>query len=195
MILHFVTVSRSRVAANEINESRSGYAIIASPSKAVGSLKWAECPQMTQSGREIVDMKRVFVLVFLSVAGPVGAADAYICTADGSTGFVFRNSEWQTVSFEVSQNRYLVRKATENDDHSTSPWLYGEFGQSILGGQCDEPFSTGLMNCRSAGQDFRMNTKTMRYQLYPWIGYVISNESGIHSSDTPYIEIGRCSPL
>jgi hypothetical protein len=95
----------------------------------------------------------------------------------------------------VSQNRYLVRKATEDDTNSTSPWIYGEFGQTILGGQCEEPYTTGLMNCRSAGQDFRVNIKTMRYQLYHWIGYVISNESGIHSSDTPYIEIGRCSPL
>lgn len=148
---------------------------------------------LEQQGK--VDMRIAFLLVFLLAAGPVRAADAYICTADSSTGFVFKNSDWQSVNFGVSKNRYLVRKATADDAHSTSPWLYGEFGQPILGGQCDEPFATGLMNCRSAGQDFRMNIKTMRYQLYYWIGYVISNESGIHSSDTPYLEIGRCSPL
>ena len=140
-------------------------------------------------------MREKLLLAVLFAAGPVVGADAYVCTADRSTGFIFKDSEWQAVNFDVSQNRYLVRKATEDDTHSTSPWIYGEFGQPILGGQCDEPFVTGLMSCRSAGQDFRMNTKTMRYQLYYWIGYVISNESGIHPSDTPYIEIGRCSPL
>ena len=143
----------------------------------------------------IDDMRPVILLAMIVTAGPVYAADAYICAADQSTGFIFKDGEWRAVNFDVSRNRYLVRKATEADSHSTSPWLYGEFGQQILGGQCDEPFPTGLLNCRSAGQDFRMNTKTMRYQLYHWIGYVISNESGIHPSDTPYIEIGRCSPL
>ena len=140
-------------------------------------------------------MKIALFLAALVLAGSVSAADSYVCAADKSTGFIYKDNEWQTVNFDVSQNRYLVRKATDGDSHSTSPWLYGEFGQSILGGQCDEPLTTGLMNCRSAGQDFRMNIKSMRYQLYYWVGYVISHDTRIHRTNTPYIEIGRCSPL
>ena len=140
-------------------------------------------------------MKIALLVAGLVLAGLVSAADSYICAADRSTGFIYKDNEWQAVNFDVSQNRYLVRKATEDDSHSSSPWLYGEFGQSILGGQCDEPFSTGLMICRSAGQDFRVNISKMRYQLYYWVGYIISNDTSSHRSDTPYIEIGRCSPL
>jgi len=140
-------------------------------------------------------MHKALIPTLLLLAMPAYAADFYICTADKSTGFIYKDNEWQAANFDVNQNRYLVRKATEDDLHSNVPWLYGEIGQPVLAGECDEPFVTGLLNCRSAGQDFRMNTKTMRSQLYYWIGYVASNDTGVRPIDTPFIEIGRCSPL
>ena len=140
-------------------------------------------------------VKNILVLTAVLFSGVVNATDGYICIADKSTGFTSENGEWQPVNFDVAEKRYFVRKATEEDVQSTAPWVYGEFGQSVLAGQCDEPFPTGLMNCHSGTEEFKLNTKTMRYQLYYWVGYVVSHDRGVRRRDTPFIEIGKCSPL
>ena len=140
-------------------------------------------------------VKNILVLVLVLLLGISNAADGYICVAVKSTGFTYENGEWISANFDVDEKRYLVRKRTDTDEHSDSPWLYGEFGESVLAGQCDEPYSTGLMNCRSGTEDFKLNTKTMRYQLYYWVGYVASNDTGVRRRDTPFLEIGKCSPL
>ena len=77
-------------------------------------------------------------------------------------------------------------------------WEVKKLGDSFVVAYCKYDFSEyGALACESI-YEFRMNNKNLRFiRVYP-LGYWTDNVKGNPSKegeDTPYIEIGKCSPL
>lgn len=79
-------------------------------------------------------------------------------------------------------------------------YLVQEVG-STLQGRCEEAFrfcfsghcaESSMLQCRGYPGSFSFNKETLRFQLY-YTGGFLDGDALNH--DTPYIEIGRCSPL
>lgn len=147
-------------------------------------------------------MIRTLVMLTLIAVLPVASAqndqisDVYVCLPDAATGFAYKNGRWQTAEFNISDDKYIIRRSRESDLFSDRPWLWGDFGAEELFTPCNEgPNEYGLVLCEGLGDQVRMNTRSMRYQLYNYVGYVKSSTKDDAESSTPFIEIGRCSKL
>ena len=157
---------------------------------------------------------RCSVLLLLLIA-PLHAvpqtSDSYLCIPDLSTGFKYKDGEWQTVRFNVAEEKYVLRKRKrkrkeKHPIYSDSKWLIFRFGETTPAGGCDKGFdSSGLIACSYyLYGDFRMNRGTGRYQAIYWPGYVDSQsadaanldpEAQRDGEDTPSMTIGRCSAI
>ncbi len=151
------------------------------------------------------------------------AADApspsgWLCVADKAAGFRYNKStkSWSAAVF-TTDSKYVVRIPTDKDikelesinqvsQHSTPPaYIVRVLGQdddmSIVPATCENPPSaeTGLMVCEGGLMQFAVNVHLLRMQRYYGIGYLHQDGKLFPSFEdhpgTPYIEIGRCSPL
>jgi hypothetical protein len=147
-------------------------------------------------------MTRFLTFAVLALLPPLAWGEGYICIDDMATGFKFENGEWQQSRFKPD-SRYIVRPVTKDD----APMLRG-FVESILGNAkwvvmkvgeplpfagCTEPAAHGSIFCKGLYEEFKMNEKSLRF-LYAYLqGYWHPLDEG--KSDTPLIEIGKCSPM
>ena len=136
-------------------------------------------------------------------------SDSYLCIPDQSTGFSFKDGEWQVARFNVTDEKYVLRKRKRRERHpiySGSRWLIFRFGDTTPAGGCDKGFdSEGLIHCSYyLYGDFKMNRDTGRYQATYWPGYVDSQNADAFEvdpdkqrdgEDTPSMTIGRCSAI
>lgn len=150
------------------------------------------------------------VLVFVVLASPAMAAGAhdYLCIADMATGFKFDPStkQWQAVQFNVSKGRYIVKLVGKG-----ATWK--QFGSPLPPRQCTVFSEVGATSCSTNLTLVTFNRVNLRFQVVYLPGWIdgdlpppksfksnrtLSRTWGLltgQSSDTPYIEIGRCSAL
>ena len=137
-----------------------------------------------------------FILIGVFVCPPAFAEDdSYICVAESAVGFDYNktSSQWQRKDFKT-ESKYVVSKSSDG----SKGWEVKKIGQSE-GTPCRSGFDeNGFIRC-SGILDFLMNNKSLRYIVAHIYGYVIKDypkggplEEG---SLTPYLEIGKCSPL
>lgn len=141
-------------------------------------------------------MKMIKFVVMIIILFPLSVnAESYLCVADNSTGFKYdENSKtWISVPFKTD-SKYLVNKSKK-----LGSWVIKETGGGTFI-QCEKGFNDwGFLRCSgmSFNGDFTMNNETLRFQyVYPF-GYVVRayNEDNKEGSITPFMEIGKCSPL
>ena len=140
----------------------------------------------------------LLALVFLTgTSSAIAQNDSFLCVADKSVGFSFNKStkEWESTNFKA-EGKYVLSKPSDK----AKGWELKEFGSSITD-KCAGGFSeNGFIYCKG-WKDFQMNNKSLRFQIVYAAGYVISEyldlDDGQHAegSVTPYLEIGKCSPL
>jgi hypothetical protein len=137
-------------------------------------------------------------MIAIYIAGASSAiaeSNSYICVAEESTGFSFDEGtrRWGSRNFHAD-SKYILSKSSSKEGR----WEVKEVGTSF-GTGCDGGFDDkGFVEC-SGLIHFEMNNKSLRYIVVHKYGYVASefpkdgpfNEGSI----TPYIEIGKCSPL
>jgi hypothetical protein len=120
------------------------------------------------------------------------ASDAYLCVADKATGFKFdeTSGQWNGVNFNVDSSKYLVRRVLpENEPYSK--WEVKQVGKVSIMVFCDNNFNiSGVLLCEDLYHHFLMNNESLKYQYTYKSGYM-SDSPG----DTPFIEIGKCSPM
>ena len=117
----------------------------------------------------------------------------FLCIADMATGFVYENDKWKIAIFNISDSRHIVRRTKPDDYRQEVPWVWGKFGERLLHGFCETDVNeNGTLFCRGAGQEFKLNVRTLRYQISYSLGYVDGLDS---PADAPYIAIGKCSSL
>ena len=119
--------------------------------------------------------------------------DSYLCIADQSTGFSFDKTteQWSATNFNVSENKYIVRRIRIRDpaDSIFIDWQ-GEIPEII----CEERINVRSLMCDESNHaDFFFSAKTMRYMKVSSFGYLVPLDQV--GDDTPFIEIGKCSPL
>jgi hypothetical protein len=138
-------------------------------------------------------MERIFAAIFFfaSLAPAIALADAqaYLCIADQAVGFTYDKnlSAWKSTFFGVKDERYFLKL---KDKH----WRWSKLGSSVESA-CNDFTSAGTIGCVGT-EEVLFNRTTLRYQLYYPFGYIAQMTfESFEGSDTPYIEIGRCSAM
>ena len=140
---------------------------------------------------------RVLISASVGILLLTGAANAdedarWLCIADKITGFSYENGEWRISSFNSDDGRYIVSKKPTLFDNKKARYHVTKIGEEY-GTECEEnsPNSAGYIFCPGFF-NYRINTRTLRYLLVYPIGYTSGADT---NADTPFIEIGKCSPL
>lgn len=121
----------------------------------------------------------------------------WICNYDASAGIKYfaETDEWQAVIFDAS-DPILIGPANEASIYPDASFEVKVIGDKWATKQCEfGPDENGFMTCFGFGGSLRFNSKTLRFQDYYSVGYVISDLSVDQSGNTPSVSIGRCSPL
>jgi len=136
----------------------------------------------------------VILIAVLPNSSALAKDDSYLCVAEDAVGFSFNKTskKWERANFKA-EDKYLVSKSSE----ASKGWEVKKIGESSAT-PCEGGFDeNGFLTCIEL-LDFRMNNKSLRYMVIHRYGYVVKEyprgkfEEG---SITPYIEIGKCSPL
>jgi len=131
---------------------------------------------------------------FIGMSSSHAQDTSFICVADKAVGFGFDDSSksWERRNFSTT-SQYLINKKTDGN----MGWVVKEIGDSIET-VCEDGFGKyGFLNCNGY-INFQMNNQSLRYIISHNHGYVVRDpENGFikEGSVTPYLEIGKCSPL
>jgi hypothetical protein len=138
---------------------------------------------------------RLFALVIFSMLATVASADPWLCTTEQTTGFVFKNDNWEPGRFTVEDRKYILRKLTEADFYYRGDNKYGLFllGMDLVGTPCTNPSLSGNIFCEDFVGQFKFSTKSGRFLMTYMSGYWDSKSDA--ESHTPLISIGRCSKI
>jgi len=138
---------------------------------------------------------RLFAIVLLSVLATVARADPWLCITEQSTGFVFKNGNWEHGRFTVEDRKYILRKLTEVDFYYRGDNKYGLFllGTDLVGTPCSDRSISGNIFCEDFFGQFKFSTKSGRFLMTYTGGYWDSIADD--ESHTPLISIGRCSKI
>ena len=129
------------------------------------------------------------------------SAEQYLCIADGATGFKYDETKktWNEASFKIQDAKYVI--SSPDNAAATHAYRVMKLGESTPTATCEQDFNDpGYLFC--SGQlgtaDFRFNRKNGRYLLSFFHGYysvLPESKTPEAMSDTPFIEIGKCSPF
>ena len=151
-------------------------------------------------------MKRIILaaLVGMLVSGPA-YAEGWLCIANAVTGFKYDEptKKWKSSYFKVG-NKYLIKRPDPKylwlfEEQSGSIWVVNEFGRGLPSWFCPEEIDKiGWLTCDAWGGDFPFNKKALRFMRLYLAGYLDGGTPkypDTKHSDTPYMEIGTCTPL
>lgn len=124
------------------------------------------------------------LLVALLAASPT-YAEEWVCVPDQAAGFKWLNQQWTNTTFNVKTHTYIILKTTLGDYTVTAT------GNEYPDHRC-LGFTGDELLCGDSKWSFVFNKATMRYQEYYGFGYTTGADS---VDNTPFIEIGKCSPL
>ena len=145
-------------------------------------------------------MKRLVILLlitFIFFTSFALADEQYLCTAKSASGFYFNKSVkiWQRTKFEAD-SKYTISKP----EGSQWAFVVRKIENFSPIATCKDDFDeAGLLFCKGTGYDFRFNRNNGRYLSAYLLGYFTvlpgTNDKTDATSDTPFIEIGTCSPI
>lgn len=147
-------------------------------------------------------LARVVVVLVGMVASGAGQAQTaaapqpWLCVPDQAVGFAFEPSSksWAQRRFRVSDDKYLIRGSERtNAFGGKARWEISKFGNQEPLFLCYTDPSFPLLDCSQYNNTFILNKNTMRFQYYFSGSYLRGFDKA--DEDTPYIEIGKCSPL
>ncbi|MFT3672045.1 hypothetical protein [Aestuariivirga sp.] len=123
------------------------------------------------------------------------AQETLLCVADAATGYKWDGKDWQSVNFNVSDEKYAVKPSQRQrspadgmdydvvrlgDNYSSAPCWREKFKNGNYMGQ---------VACGGLGIGFIVNFTTLRFQHVYGHGFVGGADDG---KDSPYIAIGKC---
>ena len=121
----------------------------------------------------------------------------YLCVSERSAGFKFdaRADSWASTNFRT-EAKYLVAPS-KNAQYA---FQITKVGENIPTASCEDGFNEpGYLLCTGIGGEFKFNRDNGRFLLVYAIGYfnVLPklNQITDEKSDTPFLEIGKCSPF
>lgn len=120
----------------------------------------------------------------LALSSPA-LSEEWVCIPDQAAGFKWLNGRWTQTTFNVSDHTYII-SSTSPDSYSVTATGSQYPDHRCLG------FTESELLCGDVRWSFVFNKTTMRYQEHYGFGYTNGGDS-VHN--TPFVEIGRCSPL
>lgn len=147
-------------------------------------------------------MIRSLGLILFALSPLIASAEGYICVSDMVTGFTSKGGEWKSANFEPNR-KFVVSPATQAHEAVTPTWLNlpdAKWAVLVLGDKratniCPEFDALGNLVCLGPFSEFRMNKDSLRF-LYSYLsGYWDRSALASEAGDTPYIAIGKCSPM
>ena len=145
-------------------------------------------------------LRIITILLTLAIYCPVAATaeERYLCVADLATGFRLNptTKRWEIAKFSVDSVRYIVSKS-KDIDYALEIKELGDKISYYHAKKGFDPEGGGAMFSSAFGE-FIVNIKTGRYIHYYRVGYVHGDtllRGQKIPSDTPLIEIGKCSPF
>ncbi len=147
-------------------------------------------------------MKKIFGFALVLIPSILSAdycAEQYFCVADSSVGFSFQplSNKWIANGFNIEDKKYIISASPEKG-YEYQVTKLGEYRVSLCKNRFNEH---GFLLCSIPMKDvsFKFNKKNGRYMLSYSKGYynVVSGfvPGSDDESDTPYLEIGKCSSL
>ena len=142
-------------------------------------------------------MTRLFTLAVFVLLPLVVWGDGYICTADMATGFSYKGGAWSSANFEPNR-KFIVSRTAQGEQSASVPdakWSVLVLGDKGPSNGCPEFDTLGNLVCLGPFSEFRMSKDSLRF-LYSYLsGYWDRAPLGSEAGDTPYIAIGKCSPM
>ena len=133
--------------------------------------------------------KVIFFLLFTGVA----VAEQYLCIAEHSVGFSYDKvkKEWENTNFKAYR-KYVISER----DGTKYAFQVTTVGEDIALIFCESDFDQdSYLSCTGLG-DSRFNKNNGRYLYsFPYGYYDVLPPRMDGGSDTPLIEIGKCSPF
>ena len=130
------------------------------------------------------------IALVLALSSPAMSSE-WLCVPFKSTGYKWANETWQSVDFNTPHT-FLVAEVP------AYPWLGGEVGIHVTKVGDANPnyrcpaFQGDQIACGGLGMGFVFNRESLRYQELYGFGYIDGSDA---PGNTPYLEIGKCSPL
>ena len=122
----------------------------------------------------------------------VAYAQQYLCVAEKSAGFAFdeRTKDWKATTFRTDA-KYLIAPGRTRE-HAFQVTKVGEDSAFWF---CKAGFNeNGYLYCDGPGP-FKFNKRNGRFLSGFLFGYINVAPGTDERSDTPNLEIGKCSPL
>lgn len=135
-------------------------------------------------------MKILSALILWALVNSALAQQGYICVADKASGFTFNKATntWEHARFNVADQKYILSV-------SQGAWTWKKLGEQSAG-KCGSFSEYGYLNCETFGSRIYFNNRNLRYISYYLVGYVSGGISDSpEGSDTPSVEIGRCTQM
>jgi hypothetical protein len=147
---------------------------------------------------EVVVNRWIYISLICLLSPAIASSNVdgpYLCLPEDATGFSFDKSEWRTVSFNVSNERFLVKALEEKDKKKSdtkSQFTHGIYphGNKYPAMKCRYSDATEAFYCDGIGEAI-FSTRTGRFIRT----YVAGYWSGDSVDDAPYIMKGKCSLL
>ena len=132
------------------------------------------------------------VAISLFCSPVVADAQQYLCVVERAVGFAYKSNSWENAHFKT-ENKYIISKG---DGKGYKVTKVGDKNELV---SCEKDFNEfGYLFC-SGLPEFKFNKNNGRFLLAYLLGYynVLPQQNKItdENSDTPYLEIGRCSPF
>ena len=143
-------------------------------------------------------MPRFLLLFVLGLLPVVVYGEGYICAADMATGFSYKGGTWSAANFEPNR-KFIVSRTGQGEQSAMSvpdaKWSVLVLGDKGPTNTCPEFDTLGSLICLGPFSEFRMSKDSLRF-LYSYLsGYWDRPPLGSEAGDTPYIAIGKCSPM
>jgi len=134
--------------------------------------------------------------MLLLVCPGVCFSEQYLCVADMMAGSIYEEStkEWMSAEFKAGGRKWIISPSKDGRNF----YDLKKMGDSVALAGCKEDFSShGFLFCEGVGFYFGFNKHNGRYTRSSVFGYynVVpkKNDMTDEESDTPVIEIGKCS--
>jgi len=120
----------------------------------------------------------------------------YFCVSEESTGFQYKAGKWSRANFEVSNDKFIIRKIKPGELYfkdKTHPYGMFPLGKKAPYLRCLAPTkASGIIRCPAGIGELFFSPESGRFLRTYTAGYWTGTDS---DGDTPHITMGRCSKI
>lgn len=136
--------------------------------------------------------KLLFLSVFFLFNVNFVYAESYMCIAEASGGVFYdtQSKNWIGAIFNADEKLMIKKTPEDSEDAKYRVYDYGKVFPRYV---CEKDFKdNGYLFCSSAVGFFKFNKNNLRFLSSYEAGYVDGNDN---NENTPFISVGKCSPM